>query len=156
MSEEQAFEKAVEIMKVGDHHALRVLLIQYPALVRRRDETNSTLLLKLFEFPNGIQFKANLARVLLVAGSQVNAQRNRQSAVPILSAIRSERLDVVQTLLEFGANLRIQAHPTKGTVLDYAIELCKEKGNESVFTTKLQDLIYAYTGGNLSRDLTCK
>lgn len=150
MTEEQAFEKAMGIMSVADHHALRVFLIQQPTLVRWRDATNSTLLLKLFDLPDNIQNKAKLARVLLVAGSQVNAQRNRQSPAPILSAIRSEQLDVVQTLLEFGANLRIQAHPSKGTVLDYAIELCKEKGNDSFFTTKLKELIYAYTGGKLS------
>lgn len=150
MTEEQAFEKAMGIMSVADHHALRVFLIQYPTLVRWRDATNSTLLLKLFELPDDIQNRAKLARALLVAGSQVNAQRNRQSAAPILSAIRSEQLDVVQTLLEFGANLRIQAHPSKETVLDYAIELCKEKGNDSFFTTKLKELIYAYTGGKLS------
>ena len=137
-------------MRVGDHHALRVLLIQYPALAKSRDSTNSTLLLKLFELPDDIQNKANLARVLLVAGAQVNAQRNRQSAVPILSAIRSEQIDVVQTLLEFGANLRIRAHPSNETVLDYAIDLCKKKGNDSIFTTKLKELIYAYTGGKLS------
>ncbi len=150
MTEEQAFEIAVQTMSDGNHHALRVLLIQYPALVKRRNSSNSTLLLKLFELPDNIQHKAKLARVLLVAGSQVNAQRNRQSPAPILSAIRSEHLDVVQTLLEFGANLRIQAHPAKGTVLDYAIELCQEKANDTVFTAKLRELIYAYTGGKLS------
>ena len=150
MTEEQAFEKALEIMSVADHHALRVFLIQYPTLVRWRDATNSTLLLKLFDLSDDIQNKAKLARVLLVAGSQVNAQRNRQSAAPILSAIRSEQLDVVQTLLEFGANLRIQAYPSMGTVLDYAIELCKEKENDTIFCTKLNKLIYAYTGGKFS------
>lgn len=150
MTKEQAFETALEIMNLGDHHALRVHLVQYPELVAWRDASNSTLLLNLFELPDEIQNKAKLARVLLVAGSQVNAQRNRQSPAPILSAIRSEQLDVVQTLLEFGANLRIQALPSTGTVLDYAIELCKEKGKNVVFTTRLQKLIYSYTGGTIS------
>lgn len=150
MTEEQAFAKALKTIKDGDHHSLRVLLIQYPTLARLRDKTNATLLLKLFELPDCAQNNAKLARVLLVAGSQVNAQRNRQSPVPIFSALQSEQLDVVQTLLEFGANLRIPMQPRKGTVLDYAIELCKEKEDDPDFTTNLSKLIQAYTGGELS------
>lgn len=150
MTEERAFDKALEIMSLGNHHALRAHLIQHPTLVQWRDSSNTTLLLKLFELPESVQNKAKIARVLLVAGSHVNAQQSRQSPVPILSALRSEQLDLVKTLLEFGANLRILAHPQKGTVLDYAIELCKEKGNDSFFTTKLKELIHAYTGGTLS------
>ncbi|MXW07141.1 MAG: hypothetical protein F4X56_05530 [Gammaproteobacteria bacterium] len=150
MTKEQAFEKALELMNQGDHHALRVHLVQHPEIVAWRDASNSTLLLNLFELPDDIQNKAQLARVLLVAGSQVNARRNRQCPAPIFSAIRSEQLDVVQTLLEFGANLRIPAHPSTGTVLDYAIELCKEKGTDVVFSTRLRKLIYSYTGGKIS------
>lgn len=150
MTEERAFEKALEIMTDGDHHSLRVLLIQYPTLARIRDETNATLLLKLFELPDSEQNKAKLARVLLVAGSQVNAQRNRQSPVPIFSALQSGQLDVVQTLLEFGANLRIPVQPRKETVLDYAIELCKKKEDDPNFRTDLSKLIQAYTGGEFS------
>ena len=150
MTDAQEFERAVEIIQIGDHHALRAHLIEKPKLVLRRDESNTTLLLKLFELPNSIQNKAKLARVLLVAGSQVNAQRNRQSPVPILSALRAEQIDVVKTLLEFGANLRVQAQPRRGTVLDYAIELCREKRDDTVFTSQLNKLIYAYTGGEFS------
>lgn len=150
MADAQAFKKAVEILKSGDHHALRVLLIQNPKLALRRDESNATLLLKLFELSDNVQNKAKLTRVLLVAGSQVNTQRNRQSPVPILSALRAEQLDVVKTLLEFGANLRVQAQPRKGTVLDYAIELCQERRDDTVFTSRLNKLLYAYTGGEFS------
>lgn len=147
MTEEQAFDKALEIMNLGNHHALRAHLIQHPSLAQWRDSSNTTLLLKLFELPENVQNKAKIARVLLVAGAQVNAQQSRQSPVPILSALRSEQLDVVKTLLEFGANLRIRVHPQKGTALDYAIELCKEKSSDKVFTAKLSRLIYEYTGG---------
>lgn len=150
MNERRAFDTALELMSLGNHHALRAHLIQHPKLVRWRDSSNTTLLLKLFELPESVKNKAKVARVLLVAGAHVNAQQNRQRPVPILSALRSEQLDVVKTLLEFGANLRVRAHPSKGTVLDYAIELCKEKGNDSFFTTNLKELIYAYTGGKIS------
>ena len=149
MTEERAFEKALEIMCLGKHHALRAHLIQHPTLVQWRDSSNTTLLLKLFELPESVQNEAKMARVLLVAGSHVNAQQSRQSPVPILSALRAEQLDLVETLLEFGANLRIRAHPQKGTVLDYAIELCKEKSDDKVFTEKLSRLIYEFTGGKL-------
>ena len=149
MSEEQAFEHALKVMQIGDYHALRVLLIQHPKLVHWRDSSNATLLLKLFELPETNQSHARLARVLLVAGSEVNVQRNRQSPVPILSALQQDQLDLVKTLLEFGANLRTQAQPLPGTVLDYAIELCRVKNNDKAFTTKLRSLIHAYTGGEL-------
>lgn len=150
MSEEKTFHQAVELMRIGDHHALRVLLIQHPKLVYWRDSSNETLLLKLFELTENNHYHAKLARVLLVAGSQVNTRRDQQNPVPIFSALRSEQLDVVETLLEFGANLRTRAQPLTGTVLDYAIELCREKNNDKVFTTKLIGLINAYTGGKLS------
>lgn len=150
MSDERTFRTAVTMMSNGDYHGLRVLLIQYPNLVNWRDSSNATLLLKSFELTENNPNQAKLTRVLLVAGSNVNARRNHQSHVPLFSALRLKQLDVVKTLLEFGANLRASAHPSAGTVLDYAIELCREKNNDKVFTTKLSGLINAYTGGKLS------
>ena len=150
MSEERTFRRAVKLMNAGDYHGLRVLLIQYPKLVHWRDSSNATLLLKSLELTENNPNQAKLARVLLVAGSNVNARRNQKSPVPLFSALRSEQLDVAKTLLEFGANLRAPAHPSTGTVLDYAIELCREQNKDKVFTTKLSGLINAYTGGKLS------
>ena len=150
MSEAQVFDQAVGMMQVGDYHALRVLLIQYPKLVHRRDGTNATLLLNLFELSIDSPNIAKLARVLLVAGSSVNTQRNKRNPVPLLSALQAKQLDVVQTLLEFGASLRTNAHPLPGTVLDYAIKLYRENSDDKIFSSKLRGLIQAYTGGTLS------
>lgn len=150
MSDVKEFDQAMILMRTGDYHALRVLLIRHPKLVHKRDSSNATLLLKLFELPGEVPNVAKLARVLLVAGSSVNVQRNKRSPIPLLLALQAKQLDAVTTLLEFGASFRTYVEPLSGTILEHAIELCKVNSADKVFTLKLRELIQAYTGGNLS------
>ena len=83
------------------------VLLGFKADVNARDTDNWTPLYSLSDgsqFSNSSQSHANVARVLLEHGADVNACSNRQ-VTPLHLGVRRKNVDLVRVLLEHGASL---------------------------------------------------
>lgn len=128
---EKQFQEAVKLMDSGDYHALRALLMRNPSLASQRDETNATLLIRLIDYPGNRPNANKTARVLLLAGCDVDARRDERNGTALAGVLSTSEVDVARVLLEFGANFRAKLGFREGDVIDLAIELAKDDREEN-------------------------
>ena len=140
------FKEAMELIETGDYHELRAHLMRNPQLVRYRDETKATLLIRLIDYPGFRPNSAYSARILLIAGSHVDVRRDERNGTPLSGAMCTGELDVCRVLLEFGASFRSRLGFKSGDVLDLAEELCRNSDGDSKFVEELRQLVCDYTG----------
>ncbi len=141
------FQHAVKLVETGDYHSLRVLLMKHPKLATKRDETSATLLIRLIDYPGNRPNAHKTARVLLVAGCDVDARRDESNGTALAGVLSTGEIDVARVLLEFGANFRAKLGFKKGDVIDLAIELCSNDANEnSGFSKAIRELVADFTG----------
>lgn len=144
---EKQFQQAVDLMESGDYHALRVLLMRNPALAKQRDETNATLLVRLIDYPGHRPNANKTARVLLLAGCDVDARRDERNGTALAGVLSTGEVDVARVLLEFGANFRANLGFREGDVIDMAIELAKDEREEnSDVSNAVRKLVADFTG----------
>ena len=144
---DKQFQHAVKLVETGDYHSLRVLLMQHPRLASKRDETNATLLVRLIDYPGNRPNAHKTARVLLVAGCDVDARRDANNGTALAGVLSTGEIDVARVLLEFGANFRAKLGFKEGDVIDLAIALCSNDTNEkSGLSSAVRKLVADFTG----------
>jgi catechol 2,3-dioxygenase-like lactoylglutathione lyase family enzyme len=121
-----SFEAAAALLDLGDLEALHKLLKQQPDLARARDDGNATLLIRLIDWPGHRPNAAESARVLLSAGAEVDARRNEENGTALGGVVCTEEIDVIRTLLEFGAEVHGSCGWQPGSVLEYVDLLCED------------------------------
>ena len=134
-------------MEEGNYHELRVHMIRYPHLVKYRDETNATLLIRLIDYPGRRPNAAKTARVLLIAGCEVDARRDADNGTALSGALSTGEVDVARVLLEFGASLWAKLGFKDGDVIDLARELSQgSNGDTNELAKAVRKLVVDFTG----------
>ncbi len=146
MDKSAKFEQALNYMREGDYHSLRAYLCRYPKLVKQRDETRATLLIRLIDYPGHLPNAEKTARILLVAGSEVDARRDDQNGTALSGVISTEEADVARVLLEFGASFKAKLGFRDGIVLHLAQEIIRSRPETDSFSRELKSLVADYTG----------
>lgn len=142
--------RALDLIDSGDYHELRAHLIRFPKLVKYRDNSNATLLIRLIDYPGRRPNAAKTARMLLIAGSDVDARRDDRNGTPLSGALSTGEADVARVLLEFGANFRTKLGFKEGDIVDFALELCgSASNNETGFAVEVRQLLRDFTAVQL-------
>ena len=110
------YEAAVAAIDSGDAESLRRLLNEDPDLESARGESNTPLLIQLIDWPSHRPRAAESARVLLEAGVEV--RRDDENGTALGGAVCTEEVDVIEVLLDFGADIHAPCGWEPGTVLD--------------------------------------
>ena len=145
MNQANHFDFAVDLMDKGDYHELRVLLVRFPKLVKERDSSNATLLIRLIDYPGHRPNAHKSARVLLVAGDNKNG-------TALSGALSTGDADVMRVLLEFGANIRAPLLFDRGTVLDMAESICRSENADEQLKSELISLVHDFVGIEFPRE----
>ncbi|MCY3883408.1 MAG: hypothetical protein OXG24_00675 [Gammaproteobacteria bacterium] len=142
--------RALDLMESGDYHELRAHLILHPILAKYRDDSNATLLIKLIDYPGNRPNAAKSARVLLIAGCDVDARRDSTNGTALSGALSTGEADVARVLLEFGANFRAKLGFKEGDIVDFALEICGNDSNEEDgFAQEVRQLLSDFTAVRL-------
>lgn len=120
------FQQAVEAAQSGNVEALSALLADHPNLATERDESSASLLIHLFDWPGNRPRAVETARVLLEAGAEVDARRDDGDGTVLTSAISMQQLDVIEVLLEFGADIHAPLGWRDDTVLGLVKNMCAD------------------------------
>lgn len=143
-------DRALELIESGDYHELRAHLIRHPNLAKYRDDSNATLLIKLIDYPGNRPNAAKTARVLLIAGSDVDARRDSKNGTALSGALSTSEADVARVLLEFGANFRAKLGFKEGDIVDFAWEICgNDSSDENGFAEEVRQLLSDFTAVRL-------
>ena len=145
----QQATRALILIESGDYHELRAHLIRHPKLAKYRDDSNATLLIKLIDYPGRRPNAAKTARVLLIAGCEVDARRDSKNGTALSGALSTGETDVARVLLEFGANFRGKLGFKEGDIVDMAIELCGKDSNDEL-SREVRQLLSDFTAVQIS------
>jgi ankyrin repeat protein len=96
MTDRSDFGVAVTFLDSDDIDGLQYLLKAQPDLASARDDDNSTLLIRLIDWPGHRPRASETARVLLNAGAEIDARRNDENGTPLCGALCTEVADVIR------------------------------------------------------------
>ena len=148
---QQQVDRALTLIETGDYHELRAHLISHPKLTKYRDDSNATLLIRLIDYPGNRPNAAKTARILLVAGCDVDARRDSSNGTALSGALSTGEADVARVLLEFGANFRAKLGFMEGDIVDMAIDLCgKDSEGDNQFAQDVRQLLCDFTAVQIS------
>ena len=119
------YEAAAAAIDVGDVESLKRLLGTHADLANARGESNTPLLIHLIDWPGHRPHADQSARALLEAGADVDVRRNSENGTALSGALCTEEIDVIEVLIEFGADIHAPCGWQPGTVLELAEKICE-------------------------------
>ena len=121
----ESVDAAVKALDEGEVTTLERLLAENPGLAEETDEGNATLLVRLIDYPGQRPNAAESARILIEAGTPIDARRDDENGTALAGAVCTNDVDVVQVLIEKGANINAVCGWRDGTVIEFVDELCE-------------------------------
>ena len=135
MNDQSIFENAVQALNRGDVASLTAMVAQTPEVVTATDDENATLLLRLIDWPGNRPNASISAQILLNAGADVEARRDKHNGTPLSGALCLEDQDLLKVLLDAGADIHAECGWQEGSVLDHDDWVCENmsrRGDESI------------------------
>lgn len=86
----------------------------------------------MIDFPANRLESAACARALIAAGAEVDARRDDENGTALAGAICASDIDVVEVLVEAGADIQAACGWRDGTVIDVVDERCEGLHNDDV------------------------
>lgn len=144
------FEKAVALLESGDVEQLASLLKDHVGLAHARDEGNATLLIRLIDWPGYRPRSAESAKALVDAGVEIDARRDDDNGTALAGALCTKEIDIVEVLVQHGADLTAPLGWTHGTNFELADRICQDLGRQrDDKIKKLAKLISDASGKNV-------
>ncbi len=152
MNDPQLFQNAIDAIDAGDVAGLKKLLAAHPGLATATDEGSTTLLIRLIDWPGHRPNAAESARALLEAGADVDARRNAENGTPLGGALCTEEPNVIEVLIEFGADVHAPCGWQEGTLLELADNHCENlQRSEDEKTKRIAEIFSRQAGRPVPR-----
>ena len=116
----------------GDTDRLHQLLDQNRSVARERDADNTTLLIHLVDWPGHRPHASLMAQTLLEHGAEVDVRRNSENGTPLTAAMCTNEPDVIDILLNYGADLDAPCGFCPGTAIEFFESMKDKSENEAM------------------------